>query len=443
MLDAAIDDYFPYTNKPSASNYGITGIYEIPNARFMEPGSMRFSFSSSYPNEFTGLTASPFEWLEASYRYAEVKNLLYSQTPSYSGNQSLKDKGFDIKIRLLKETSSFPSLAVGLRDIAGTGRFSSEYLVASKNFNSLDFSAGIGWGLLGSEGSLSSPLALFGDSFNTRGGKTGGEGGALNSSSWFTGKAAIFGGLEYKIRKHGLNFKLEYDTSNPDEGINPFEVQSRFNLGVEYHVFDNLNLGVSFERGNQFSLSFSILGNFASDTIKKPSPKRVQKLNSEQISRSLQDKGIIYRSLNKSLQEENIFIQGATYSEDSMKVSVASSRFTSVPRLAGRTARIASALSSPGVKEIEVHLMNGDFETSKILFDKETFDKADNSIVGIDELTRATIFSSSSNSPLHLKSDFIPTVNFPEIEWNMSPALKHQIGGPEGSIWASYGGRQI
>ena len=76
--------------------------------------------------------------------------------------------------------------------------------------------------------------------------------------------------------------------------------------------------------------------------------------------------------------------------------------------------------------------MNGDFETSKILFDKETFDKADNSIVGIDELTRATIFSSSSNSPLHLKSDFIPTVNFPEIEWNMSPALKHQIGGPEG-----------
>ena len=150
-------------------------------------------------------------------------------------------------------------------------------------------------------------------------------------SSWFTGKAAIFGGLEYKIRKlYGLNFKLEYDTSNPDEGINPFEVQSRFNLGVEYHVCDNLNLGVSFERGNQFSLSFSILGNFASDTIKKPSPKRVQKLNSEQISRSLQDKGIIYRSLNKSLQEENIFIQGATYSEDSMKVSVASSRFTSV-----------------------------------------------------------------------------------------------------------------
>ena len=55
------------------------------------------------------------EWLEASYRYAEVKNLLYSQTPSYSGNQSLKDKGFDIKIRLLKETSSFPSLAVGKR----------------------------------------------------------------------------------------------------------------------------------------------------------------------------------------------------------------------------------------------------------------------------------------------------------------------------------------
>ncbi len=431
-LNASIDNYFPYKIEPSASNYGVTGIYEIPNARFMKAGSMRFSFSSSYPNEFTGLSASPFEWFEAGYRYAEVKNLLYSDTPSYSGNQSLKDKGFDIKVRVLKENQLTPAIAFGLRDIAGTGRFSSEYIVATKQHDNWDITAGIGWGLLGSEGSISNPISFLNDSFKTRGGKTGGEGGAFNSTSWFTGKAALFGGLEYKLRRYGLNFKLEYDTSNPDEGINPFSVDSRFNLGLEYHAFKNLNFGLSFERGNQFSFSFSILGNFASDTLRKPLPKTVQKLTKEQISRSQEDKSIFYRSLNRSLQQENIFIQGATYEEDKVKVSVASSRFTSAPRLAGRTARIASALSSNKTDKIEVSLMNGDFETSKISFPKKAFDRADESTIGADELKRLTMITSDSRKPLHEESEFNPLIKFPEIEWNMSPALKHQIGGPEG-----------
>ena len=48
--------------------------FEIPNARFMEEASLRFNFSSSYPYEYTSLTASPFPWFEATYRYAEIKN---------------------------------------------------------------------------------------------------------------------------------------------------------------------------------------------------------------------------------------------------------------------------------------------------------------------------------------------------------------------------------
>ena len=76
-VSASIDDYFKRPVTPSPSNYGNTGILELPNARFMEEGALRFSFSSSYPNEFTSLTASPFSWLEATYRYTEVKNQLY------------------------------------------------------------------------------------------------------------------------------------------------------------------------------------------------------------------------------------------------------------------------------------------------------------------------------------------------------------------------------
>ena len=137
-LRASIDDYFLYKVLPSNSNYGNTGILEIPNARFMTPASLRMGISASYPNEYTYLTATPFPWLEATYRYAEIKNKKYGPV-TYSGNQSLKDKGFDIKIGLSEEGSILPAIAVGLRDIGGTGLFASEYIVFTKRVGKFDF----------------------------------------------------------------------------------------------------------------------------------------------------------------------------------------------------------------------------------------------------------------------------------------------------------------
>ena len=65
---------------------------------------------------------------------------------TYSGNQTLKDKGFDLKVKIKKESYYFPEIVVGWNDLAGTGRFSGEYLVASKNFGDFDLTLGMGWG---------------------------------------------------------------------------------------------------------------------------------------------------------------------------------------------------------------------------------------------------------------------------------------------------------
>ena len=116
----------------------------MPSARFMEEGSLKFGISASYPNEYTFIVASPFSWLEAGYRYTEQKTRKYGPYV-YSGNQTLKDKGFDIKFRVLEESFYLPSVAIGVRDMAGTGLFSGEYIVGSKRFGFLDLSMGIGW----------------------------------------------------------------------------------------------------------------------------------------------------------------------------------------------------------------------------------------------------------------------------------------------------------
>ena len=69
---------------------------------------MKIGASFSYPYEYTYITATPFSWLEASYKYTEVKNELYGPA-QYSGNQTLKDKGFGpLFLRILKRGRELP-----------------------------------------------------------------------------------------------------------------------------------------------------------------------------------------------------------------------------------------------------------------------------------------------------------------------------------------------
>ena len=107
-----INEYFRYPVESSSSNYGLTGVLELPNARFMKEASVSWNFSGSFPYEYTSITASPFSWMEASYRYTEIKNEKYGL--SILRKSVKKDKGFDLKIRLLKEKNKIPSLLLGL-----------------------------------------------------------------------------------------------------------------------------------------------------------------------------------------------------------------------------------------------------------------------------------------------------------------------------------------
>ena len=426
-----IEEYFRYSVSPDASNYGNTGLLETPTARFMEEASLRFNFSSSFPNEYTSLTASPFRWLEATYRYAEIKNQKYGPS-GYSGNQSLKDKGFDIKVRLKEESFYLPAVALGLRDIAGSGDFASEYLVASKRYKNLDMTIGLGWGKLGTSNSIANPLEAIDKRFLDRADITSGRGGEFSYSSWFSGNTSIIGGLEYYLPKSGLKFTLEYDTSDPDFYEYVPKVESRFNFGLSYHLSDSLNVSAAFERGDQIRVSFNLKGNFLKDTIKKPAPKNVVRLNQDQLKRVKKNNQIFYSSLNKSLRDESIYIQGATLGESEVDVAIASSKYYSLTRPAGRAARIASALSPDNIDTINIHSMNGDIEVAVISLNRKEFDSADDKTGSWSELlNKSDVFSNNSN-PLYKTAAFQPTVYFPEFEWGMSPALNHQIGGPEG-----------
>ena len=156
-LSAQISDYVYPNISPSYSNYGTLGLIQAPNARFFDEGTLAFSWSHNDPYIRGSILAYPFDWMEASFQYTDINNALYSTVREFSGSQSLKDKGFDIKLRLLEESQLLPQLAVGIRDFGGTSLFASEFIVASKRIKNVDLTLGMGWGVL-SNNSIENPF---------------------------------------------------------------------------------------------------------------------------------------------------------------------------------------------------------------------------------------------------------------------------------------------
>ena len=147
--------YFKYN---LYNNYGIVGLIHTPTARIYDEGVHGITVYDGTPNQTVTLSSNPYDWFEASFFYTNVQDRPYCydfSTPFC--NQDFKDKGFNAKFLIRRETNRFPAIAIGFRDMAGTGLFEGEYLVASKRLNSIDFTLGLGWGTM-SKDTFSNPL---------------------------------------------------------------------------------------------------------------------------------------------------------------------------------------------------------------------------------------------------------------------------------------------
>lgn len=241
-----------------ANDWGVTGLLQTATARTPSAGHVGLTANRVWPYTHTTLTISPFDSLELGFRYTNIANRLYG--PDIAGDQSYKDKSSEIKWRMLDETASLPALAVGLRDPGGTGLFAGEYVVASKRWHNLDVSLGLGWGYLGARGNLGNPFGFMGQRFTTRQSSNVGSGGTAQLSTLFTGRTALFGGVQWhtpipelvvKVELDGNNYKNE--PSNNDVG----GARSPLNWGLAWQN-GPLSLTVGYERGNQWMVGFSL-----------------------------------------------------------------------------------------------------------------------------------------------------------------------------------------
>lgn len=244
---------------PSMNDWAEYGLLQDPTARTGTVGDFNLVYSHVAPYDRYGIEVTPFPWLEAQFRYTNILNRLYGPR-SFSGSQHYKDRSFGFKIRLINESEDFPAMAVGIRDIAGTGLFGSEYLVFSRRYYNWDFTWGMGWGLMGTQDLMPNPLGYLFSSFKSRPGGTSGN----FSLDYFHGRSVgLFGGFEYHTPIKGLTLKLELDPdSYQSEPLsNRFKVRAPVNVGVDYQPWSFLDLSAGFERGTTAMLRFTIHGN--------------------------------------------------------------------------------------------------------------------------------------------------------------------------------------
>lgn len=250
----------PRNAQLSASDWGEIGLLQTPTARMEPAGAARMQLGRVDPYTRLTMMFQPLDWLEAGFRYTDIGNRLYGA--SIAGDQTYKDKSIDIKVRLREETHLWPQVAVGVRDLGGTGLFSAEYLVASKRWGNWDASLGLGWGYLGARGSVNNPLGALGPEFNTRIGNLDTTGGTASFQSMFRGPAALFGGVQWHAPNSPWLVKLELDGNDyQHEPLNNNQTASSpFNLGVVYSYSPNIDFSLGVERGNKLMLGFTMHG---------------------------------------------------------------------------------------------------------------------------------------------------------------------------------------
>ena len=319
--------------------------------------------------------------------------------------------------------------------MAGTGLFSSEYLVASKFINNIDISLGLGWGNMNAN-KINNPLYSIDDSFRTRSGYEG-LGGEFSASSFFSGDAGYFAGIEYfypSIRN--LRLKLEYDATNYlNEAFIPISQKSKFNFGITYPINKNFQFKLSHVRGNEINFGFSFTGFYAERNpfFKKSDPFRgIAKERSDAIKTVVnREDRLMYLASLRYLNERDIFLQAAEINrkDKTYKIAYQQTKFISQSMGIGRAARTLDLILPDDIKNFQLTAINADMDmyTAKISRDdiRRYYDlNLPEPLLESVELSRDI----DTRNTLEYK----PQSRFPWLNYKIGPSVRSQIGGPDG-----------
>lgn len=416
------------------SDFGGVGLLQTPTARMAPAGEFSVTASRTDPYSRYSLSLQPFEWLEGSFRYTAISNRKYG-TEALSGSQSFKDKAIDVKARLLEESQWAPQVAVGARDIGGTGLFSSEYFVASKRYADLDFSLGIAWGYLGNRGDFGNPLAVLGSKFNDRPQSDAAvsRAGGVNSNAYFRGRPALFGGVSYQTPWKPLSLKFEYEGNDyKNEPLdNPIKQDLPINIGLVYQLADSVDLSAAWERGNTAMFGITLHTNFFSrkapaktyDPPAEPLPARLPSTPSDQVD---------WANVSSRLKENAGYkVKRIAQRGPELLVYGEQSRYFYADKAVGRASRILDNSANQDIDWFTLVDQRYDMSIEETSVPRDTFRAVVNNERPLKDLQRTT----EVNSTVAHQETTLYTEALDPFSYGLGLGYKQNIGGPDGLLY--------
>ena len=424
---------------PSLTFYGSPGLIDMPSGEMLPDGQFVTSFSYFGGQTRLNMTFQATPWLSATFRYNGIQNW------NFGGFDTYYDRGFDVRFRLLKERKYRPAITLGLQDFAGTGIYAGEYIVATKNFavpgfgdgmaglsGRLKLNLGIGWGRLGSYGSIGStgvrPAFV-----------PGSTGGQLAYDQWFRGPFAPFGGIEWQPNDK-LGFKVEYSSDNyvPETQITSvFIKKSPFNFGVEYQVTPRTRLGLYYLYGSEVGLNAQIQlsPKTAPVAMRMPAPQAIARRPSRHSDPAAWDTawadsragsragrqavaGKLQGGLAAALKADGLLLESLDITANSAELRFRNLRYGSFTNAVGRAARALAAVMPASVETFRLIPVQGGMALSAVTVRRSDLEALEYDPMSADALLAV---AGIGDAPAMAETAMIPQDLYPSTSWSIAP----------------------
>ena len=435
---------FEMRDRPTLNFYGSPGIIDMPSGEALPDGQFTLGVS-----HFGGITRNTLTFqatprISASFRYNGIQDW------NDDGFGTYRDRSFDVRFLLHRETSSLPALTLGLQDFAGTGIYAGEYVAATKNFTlnrvpgTLKVTGGLGWGRLGSSGAIGAPFGSDRPGFVP--GDTGGE---LGAGQWFRGDVAPFAGVEWQVNnKLGLKAEYSSDAYRPETRRSVFTRKSRFNFGAEYQVSNAIRLGAYYLYGSELGVNVQVQLNPRRpiSPLRLPAPRpydirparnaNPQTYSADWAASTEAASTAVRDALIPLLEAEGLTLIEARSTARETEVRFSNQRYAARSVAVGRVARAMARVLPASVETFRIVPVENDLAQSTVVFrraDLERLELAPDSTNAL--LVRTRFQEAAPGLPGSAYNDDL----FPDFSWSIGPYLSPSYFDPDEPFRADVG----
>ncbi|QBX35446.1 YjbH domain-containing protein [Paracoccus liaowanqingii] len=412
----------------SMSSYGLPGGIDTPTAETLPDGSLGATLSLSDYARRGNVFFQALPGLTTVLRYGRVDGIQDFRQEGF-----ISDRSLDLRYQIVDEDGWRPAVAVGLQDFLGTGVYSGEYIVATRNVTpTVRASIGLGWGVL-----AGNPRVI----------DVRDEGGTPNVDDWFTGGAKPFASVSWQVNDR-LNLTAEYSNdiyearySNGNVFQQGDEPGSKFNFGASYRFGQNYEAGIYTIGGETIGAQFTIALNpreaaFPSGLESAPAPVRPRPAPAQDPegwsgswSQDPTAQPAIQTALATGMADEGMLLEGMVLQPTRAEVRLRNQRYIAQAEAVGRTARLMTRALPPSVETFVITSTSDGMPTSSVTLRRSDVERLENTEAG-RIAAASTLSDAAAGAPGLVTTQGL----YPRFRWSVKPYLDLGIFSAEDGL---------